>query len=247
MSVLKRLNFLLIIENALGIYRNYCNENKTKKCFILFQIFVQTMLHSIMVVGQLYFLLIENQPNYILSNFLISGFITALISVVTGINNSQAFLCYIQSMTRVCKRFEKDKKYNKSVKKLYWFSIIFTLLSFAFSAFRTLDLFLHFKPKDHDLFVTLFVPFFISQFFTRFTLLFEKLVMFVLIMIVVNLSECINSLTSSVQDRVEGCDISSDEQCYITREQIQEWVELYQDLANSCNKLSLCFGRQVLI
>ncbi|XP_063892177.1 uncharacterized protein LOC135117281 [Helicoverpa armigera] len=45
MSSAKLFDYLLIFENILGIYRNYDNQNKKVKCFIILQILVQTMYH----------------------------------------------------------------------------------------------------------------------------------------------------------------------------------------------------------
>lgn len=249
MVPIKWLNNLLLLENLLGIYRNYYTQKNIKKCFIFFHIFVQTILHTLMTMLQVH-LLYTAEPykliNYIYCVFTISSYFYFLISVLISISYSRDFMLYYESISRVSEYFENDKKLVTSLKKLYWFSIIFTLLFLTFALYRSFDVILQFYQQNPNTCVYISFSTFLSQVLGRFLILYQNLMFFVVIMIVVFLSKCLNSLISAVKESVGSCDISWDEQCDITKEHIQEWAELYRDLANSCGKVSLSFGRQVI-
>lgn len=240
------------MENFIGIYRNYCNQTKIKKCCIVFHIiFVQTLFYTCIVFGDVYFLLNVDISNHTKLTFAYYGFIlsslaTCLLDIMCGIFYSRDFTSYIDSIKRVTECFKDDKKLINHLNKLHWFGIICTVLSIAFAVFRSLDTILTIKYLAQDKFVFVSVLVFVSKFLIKFAILFQQIMMFTFIVIVVLLSKCFHSFLSVVQKIVGSCDITLGVQCDITKEQIQSWVELYRELVNCCEKVTLCFGRQVL-
>lgn len=243
MSPMKCLNNLLFIENLLGIYRNYCNQTKIKKCFIIFQIFVQIILHSINSISVIKLLLKKNefeQINLIYGIFVTIACVNCVLSIVIGICYSRVFMSYYHSISRISEWFEDDSKFTSFLKAIYWFSFAFILFSVALVAYRSSEVLVKFSLADPLLFFVILT----SQTILRLNIILQHLILFVIIMLVVNSLKSLTSLVSVVQKRVRRGIIWS-EQCSITREQIQGWVELYRDLANCCEKVTLCFGRQV--
>ena len=247
MLILKYLNNVLLIENFLGIYRNYASQKKIKKFFIIGQLCVQTTLHTVSVIFEIY-LLSEGNDNgsikFIRGCFAFIMY-TSLTFVVASIFYSHAFKSYYDSISRLSQCFEEDKKSNRNFKRMYWFSITLFFLLFTFAAYRSSVVSKSF-PQTKEYFI-IFVPILTSQTILRVTVIFQQVMMYVVEMIMFQLFKCLTSLVSDVQERVERCDISSGEQCDITREQIQGWFELYWELANCCEKVKLCFGRQVFV
>lgn len=245
MSAIKWLNSLLFLETLLGIYRNYCCQKKKAKYFIIVKIFFQTMCYSMIVSIKLYFLLggdvLLDQANIIYAAFSVSAYINCLLSIMTGVCYSRYFMSYYKSIGRLSDWFKNDTKLMQSVKKIYWSTIILTLIIVAFVLVRSLEVLKKFSDKN----IFLVILVFLAQMTIRVTILYQQILLFVVIMIVVHLFKSLISLISDVQERVESFDVCSDEQCLITREHIQEWVEMYRDLANCCDKVSLCFGREV--
>lgn len=246
MSPMKWLDHFLFLEKLLGICRNYHSQKKTKKYFIIFQISVQFMLHTFILINEEHFLLgrQELDPNKLMhGGFAAVCFVNALSSIVAGICYSRAYMSFIRSTSRVFECFQDDKFHG--LKKIYWFSITCTVLCMLFSLYRSTHIFINYMQMGGDRDMFTLVSGFTLQTLLRFIIKLENIVFFFVIMIVVQLVKCLKSTISEVQERVGRCDISSDEQCDITREQIQEWVELYRDLTNCCEKVTLCFGRQV--
>lgn len=247
MSPLKWLNNLLFVENLLGIYRSYFNQKKHSKFFIIFQIFVQTMLHTLFVILMVYFVIQKNvaptQINLIYCSYAVLGYVTAISAVVTGICYSRSFKSYERSINRVSDFFKDDVKLINYFKKIYWPSATVMVLFLVFAIYRSVSILIQLNFVWELLTIG---PILASQSILKITVLFQFVMFFVVIMIVFVLSERLTMSISVVDTKVRNRDISLDEQCNITREQIQGWVELYRDLANCCVKLTVCFGRQVL-
>ena len=247
MSPIKWMNYLLCMEYMLGIYRNYCSQTKFKKRLIIFQLLIQNVIHITILIGESYFLVTRHDSSkikFMSSCFSALTYLNSVSSVLTGVCYSRAFLSYLISVTHVLNCF-KDDKFDRSLKKINWFSIVFTTLSVAFCIFRCVEILRNYVKNNGDTAILIFISIFVSQSFIRITIVFQKIILFVRIMIVVNLTKCMNSMLLAVHGRVESCINSSVQQCDITREQIQGWVEMYRHLSNCCEKLTLCFGRQV--
>lgn len=216
-----------------------------KKCLIIFQIVTQTVFHSILIVYELNLLLGDvayNQINMVLAGFSTTAYLSSVTSVMTGICYSCAFQSYYRSFSRVFEYFKDDKKLKKSLKKASVFSIAFIFYSILFATFRSVDNYLKFSYLNP----LILVAFLVSQTLTRISVVFEHLMLFVVVVFVVYLFKCLTSSVTVVQESIERCDITLNERCDITREQVQEWVEVYRDLANCCDQVMLCFGQQVL-
>lgn len=244
MSALKWLNKLLYMENFLGIYRKYSSQKNTKKYLIILQIFIQSVLHALVLIFKTQLLLdgkYLSQLKFIYFCFSASGYINFMSTVVISICYSRDFISYYSSISRVSKWFIDDKKSINSQKKIVCCSIALILISISISVFRSVESLLLSKV---DNFFIIF-PIAVSVIAIRITVIFQYLMFFVAIMIVFEFLKSLTALISVAQERVGSFDISLDEQCHITREQIQGWVELYRDLVNCCNKMTLCFGRQV--
>lgn len=242
---MKLLNHLLFLENILGIYRNHCSQNM--KCLIILHILGQAMFHTIVSIGEQFWLFdgdVSDQKIYIYRYFSIPIYATFLLTVVTSIRYSRDFMSFYTSISRLSNWFKDDKKLINSLNKIYWLSFSSILCLLMFSIGRSVELLIQIKNNKSFL---LLVSALVSQAILRITSVFQYIMLFVLIMIVVHLFKCLNSLMMSVHMRVGRCDFSSDEQCDVTTEQIQVWVELYRDLTNCCDKVTLCFGRQVII
>ena len=245
MIIIKLLNSLLLIENIFGIYRDFSNRKNITKYFISAYIIVQILFHTIAVSRHLYLLLGEDGFDYSSLNYTrcfiaASAFLIYVTSIVTSISNSQAFVSYYESTSRVSEWFKNDKKLIASVKKIYWIGLTHIVLSTAFTILNTVDISNNFSLTNASAYLPL-----ISQTLMRLIMKYQHLTFFVVAMIVVQLCKSLNSLVSAVQERVERCDVSSDEQRDITRKQIQEWFVLYQDLASCCENISLTVVRQV--
>lgn len=234
------------MENVLGIYRNYCLQKKTTKCYIIFQIIAQNILHSSVVISEAHFLLgVGNDCSKIKFDHALFSFLTYLnylSSVVTGIYHSRAFGSYFESITRISKCFTEDEL-NLSSKKTCTLTSAFIILVVVFCVYRSAEILLNYLQNDGDTDIIIFSSIFVSQVLIRITIVFQKIMLFVVIIIVVRLTKCLNSLVSAVQERV--CSVGSDGQCLITKLRIQGWIDLYRELTNCCEKLTLCFGRQV--
>ena len=237
----------MFLEKLLGIYRGYCNQKDVKKCLIIFQVFLQTMFHTIILIFEVYFLVYTagdtNPLNLTYGGYAITAYMTAIPSVFTGVIYSREFQSYLTSISRVFETFKYDKKLFNSLKKLYWLSVILILFFIVYGVLRSADGLLRILKLSELLFGSFVM---VSQTLLRTTILFTYLVFFVVVIIVYLLCKCLTSLVLDVQERVGKRDISSDEKCDITREQVQGWVEMYQDLVNCCDVVMLCFGRQVL-
>ena len=248
MSPTKWLNHFLFLECVLGIYRNYCRQKKTKKFFIILQIFVQMTLHGLILINEETFLL---GGKGIDANKLAHGafsavsFCNSFSAVTISLCYSNVFMCFVRSFSRVFEYFREDS-FIHDLKKIYWFSVISTIICIPFSFYRSLEILINEIQMEGDTDMFILISVFTSQALIRFMIVFEKILFFFVIMIVVQLVKCLKSAISTVQARIGRCEISFNEQRVLTREQIQGWVELYRDLANCCEKLTLCFGRQVL-
>ena len=241
MSGLKCFNLLLLLENFFGIFRNYCCQKNLKKCLIVFQIVTQTILYTIVIIYELSLLLGDdyNQINLVLAGFSTSGYLCSLASVVSGICYSHSFQSYYRSCSRVSEWFKDNKMLMKSSKKASMLSVGFILYSGAFATFRSVDTYLKFSHLNPVVLSILLV----AHTLTRMSVVFEHYMLFFVIMIVVQLFKCLTSLVSDVQGRVGRYE----EHRVITREQIQGWRELYQDLAMCCEQVRLCYGQQVFV
>ncbi|PZC84639.1 hypothetical protein B5X24_HaOG200759 [Helicoverpa armigera] len=245
MTPIKLLNYLLFVENILGVHRKYNIQNKIKKYLIIFQIVIQTTFHAITLISEIYLLFKEEKwKNYIDINvikscYAVTAHINAISAVLTGICYSQSFLSYLDSITRVSDSFQDDRKLAKSLKKMYYLSISLMFLSISFVMYRVKEYLKRFSYM-HPLIV---VPVVVSQFFIRSTLIVQPLILFTIIMIVAHLFRSFNYFISVVNKRARSVDSLSEEND-ITREEIQNWVELYRDLENSCENVAIFFGHQ---
>ena len=249
MVLISWLNNLMSLEILIGVLRKYCIQKKIKKRILLFHMFVQIIFHTVTVILEIYVLLIADlykKITHIYSIFSITSYLFFILSVVIGISYSREFVSFYESVCRISERFEGDKKLINSLKKLYWFSITFILLSLTFAVCRSFFIVKNFDQIYHETYMYYAALIFLSQVVLRFTILFQNLMFFIVIMIVVLLTKSLNSMISTVKESVGSSGISSGDQCSITSEQIQGWIEMYRDLGNSCGKLSLCYGRQVL-
>ena len=202
--------------------------------------------HGVLLIIDMQFLLRRDinifQLKIVYVFFSASAHVNFVSSVMSGICYSRAFMSYYRSISLVSKRFQDDPKRTRSFIKIFWFSLAVTLLSTFIAVFRGATVVINSSQTDSLL---LLCPTLISLALVRITIVIQYFMFYVVIMIVVQLLKCLDSLVSDVQERVGTSNISSDEQYSITREQIQEWVELYQNLSNCCENVALCFGRQV--
>ncbi|KAH9635359.1 hypothetical protein HF086_017925 [Spodoptera exigua] len=145
-------------------------------------------------------------------------------------------------MDRVADSLAKDRKPAKSINMTYWLTIILTIITITCAILKTLD-FMIVVAHSGPTFVFYIM---MSQVLQRTTIAFQYITFFVAITVVVKYTKRLNALITRVQERVQFNDVDSNVKNIIKKEKIQEWAQMYLDLANSCEKVSLCFGRQVL-
>lgn len=247
----KLLNQFLLVENLLGIYRNYCIQKKINKILIIAYILVLTLLHTVILYKDEHFLLGGKEFSRIklmFGGFSVLSYANSVSAVVNGIYYSHVFTSYIKSISRISDYFQNNIHFNDficTIKNIYRLSIATTVFCMAASLYRSSQILIHYFLMKEDKDMLTFVSVSVSQTFNRFTVIFEKVIMFFVIMVVVQLVKCLNSIIYDIHEKMRNCEISLEEQYKITKEHIQEWVEQYRDLANCCGKLSLGFGRQV--
>ena len=247
MSPFKWLNILLYVENFFGIYRNYCSQTQIKKYLIIVQIFVLTLLYTLLTVYRVYLLLGKNdfnQMELIFISFGLTTYVDCLSSVVTGICYSDAFMSYLTSVSHASECLKDDKKLINILKKIFFSGISFITVSFLFSVYRSTEGFQTYLPSVS---LVSLIPLVLLQAVIRTTVVLQHLMLYVVIMLVVHLTSSLTSLVLAVQVRVGRSDVSSDERYDIRREKIQEWVQLYRELVNCCEKVTFCFGSQVIM
>ena len=247
MSPFKWFNILLFIEKFFGIYRNYCSQTQIKKYLIIVQIFVLTLLYTLLTMYRVYLLLKKkyfDQMEIIFISFGLATYVDCVSSVVSGICYSNAFVSYLTSVSHASEYLKDDKKIIKILKKIFYSSISFITVSFLFSVYRTTESFQKYLPSVS---LVPLIPLLLLQAIIRTTVVLQHLMLYVVIMIVVHLTNSLSLLVSAVKVRVGRSDVSSDEQNDIRREKIQEWVQLYRELVNCCEKVTFCFGSQVIM
>ncbi|PZC84628.1 hypothetical protein B5X24_HaOG200748 [Helicoverpa armigera] len=245
MSSVKLIKNLLFGENMLAIYRTYDCQNRLMKCFIIIHILILILLNTFIVSLELYYLFDLGEPDQmsvVFCGFSIASYVNTLSSIMSGIYFSSGFLSFMKSITFISESFKNDTIVIKSEKRLRWFSLLILTFPFGLFLIRLQEVLKKFK----DLNLMILIPIVVSQTFTRMTLLYQPIVFFIVISTVVIYFKCLNRLISIATDSLKICRLRSGlhGECDLGRDQIEGWVELYRDLANCCEKVSICFGRQ---
>ncbi|PZC84640.1 hypothetical protein B5X24_HaOG200760, partial [Helicoverpa armigera] len=244
MSSAKLFKYLLVFENILGIYRNYGNKNRKVKCLIIFQILVQTIYHIINVSGELYYLLQKrlSTQTFIELGFVLSANINASVTLVSGFLYSREFQKFHRTISLISERFKHEKSLKRSLKTLFYVTGIITGFLITSVILRAREVYVrHYSFSDALLVNFMFLP----QLFTRLTLTYQLIITYVYVMVVVNLVKCFNSLISDGQRKVSrNTSVLVNCGCDVTKEQIQDWVELYQEFSNCCEDVTICHGWQ---
>lgn len=246
------INRFLVFGYLLGEYRNYSHQKRSRRILIFLQIFLQTILNFITVLYELYILLRGEiiQMNVIYSIFVVTSFATATMSVVSSISRSDSFISYAESINRIYQRFGNDTTVSTSLKRLSFVTVFLTLFSIVFAMLRSGTVIIKFLEMNADIKPIEYTTVFFSQSLVRLTIFYRNILTFIVIMFVVIMSKSFNSLIKSVQDKLGEVNAKNEDQSYeliITKEVIQEWLDLYLDLANCCEKVMECFGRQVCL
>lgn len=246
------LNRFLVFGYLLGEYRNYSHQKSSRRILIFLQIFLQTTLNFITVLYELYILLRGEiiQMNVIYSIFVVSSFATATVSVVSSISCCDSFISYAERINRIYQRFGNDTPVSTSLNRLSFVTVFLTLFSIVFAMLRSGTVIIKFLEINNDIKPIEFTTVFFSQSLVRLTIFYRNILTFIVIMFIVILSKSFNSLIKSVQDKLGEVSAVNENQSYeliITKEVIQEWLDLYLDLANCCEKVMECFGRQVCL
>lgn len=245
MSSVKWLNKLLFLEAFLGIYRNYCTHKRIVKYLILFQIFIQSSLLGIVVIIRLSSIWHSDIATKNAFSFLsvVVGLVT-IATTVYSVYTSETFMTYYYNIYRISQYFKQDKKMFNTIKRVYGFCTLFTIFLVVYTISRSIeDLIITLTEESN---ILLWVIAMTSEEITKTTLISQQLMLYVGIMILVVLTKCLASLVSMIRNGLEGNEDSL-ETCDVTGQQIQDWVDVYRDLTDSCEKLTLCFGRPVSV
>lgn len=245
-SLSNLLRFFEIFGSILGLHRNYCSQKRVAQCLIILHVFISIVFHIFVSAMDIQLALKEN--GYSISNLIYCAFaasaqLTCLPNLVYAVFNSPDFKSYLQSMNRVSKYFENNKKINKAMKMARLLFLIASIFSIVLSVSRTLVTAT--ESTGRDVYSTIVI--FASQSILRFTLIYQYLTFFLTVFFIVSLSKCFYSWMRDIDDCLRNKGSSLVEPCIVTKELIEKWVDIYQDLANSCVKLAMCFGRLVIV
>lgn len=237
------LKYLLNINTLLGVHWNYCIRTKIQKYLIIFHTFVSLSVHTFVVFEEVYLAWTRETAEVIIyCAFAISAYFTLAPSFVTAIYRSHIFVSFLDSTDRLAAFFKDERKVVKPINVTYWSTIIITIVTVACAILKTIDFTIVFTNRGGA-----FVFFVImTQVILRTTIAFQYITFFVAIALVVKYTK---RLTESIKrvERIARCyDMDVEDKNMIKKEIIQEWAQVYLDLANCCEKVSLCFGRQVI-
>lgn len=235
---------LLVFEKLSGVHRDFDVQSKTRQYFIILHVFCLTSLHTAVLIYKLYMFILRgglSATTFIYCGFSITSYSHSVCCMLSAIYCSYAFMSYLKSISTFFDLFKDDTILNVSIKRVYWTCVTYIVIVSVYILYRSFEIGFTFS----NLSMFNYYPSLASQFVVRMSIILQQVLMTYVILIIFYCSNCFYSRILEVLDRLEVCEINSGER-FITREQIERWVELYRDLVNCCERVTPCFGWQVL-